>query len=48
MPDLSAALRLFVETLAGEIIAVTLGLLLAAAFAVNLGVGCRLYARMVR
>jgi ABC-type nitrate/sulfonate/bicarbonate transport system permease component len=43
MLDLPAAIRIFIETLAYQTIAVALGLLIAAAIAVAIGVGCRLY-----
>jgi hypothetical protein len=46
VPDLILGLRVFIETLSGEIIAVVSGLLLATAIAIVLAVGSRLYARM--
>jgi len=45
MPDLAAAGRTFLETLACQVLAVGLGLLLAVAFGIMLGAACRLCGR---
>jgi hypothetical protein len=48
MPDLPAAFRIFIETLALQTVAVISGLLLATALAVGVGAACRLCGRPIR